>query len=422
VSDLLGLSARIIDDGSDEPVNRLTLEVSEVADGVAVVESFSHVVALDTNDGLLLFDTSLEALAGAVLTSLRSWSDAAVDTIVYTHGHADHVGGAGAVVAEAENSARRRPRIVGHSAVEARFDRYDMTRGWNESVNARQFSGGRRGRGKGLTFPQHWIRPNVTYESSMTLEVGGLQVVLHHDRGETDDHTWAWIPSLHAVACGDLVIWMFPNAGNPQKVQRYPLEWARALRRMAALEPELLLPAHGLPVAGRDRIGRVLGETALALESLVDQTLDLMNGGADLDEIIATVKVPDELADRPYLRPAYDEPEFVVRNIWRLYGGWWDGNPAHLKPARDAELATEISRMVGGSHSLADRAVTLAEQGQLRLACHLVEMAAKADPVDRRVHELRAVVYRRRREEERSLMAKGIFGAAAEESEARAES
>ena len=38
------------------------------------------------------------------------------------------------------------------------------------------------------------------------------------------------------VLCtGDLFIWASPNAGNPQKVQRFPLEWAEALRRMLAL-------------------------------------------------------------------------------------------------------------------------------------------------------------------------------------------
>ena len=34
---------------------------------------------------------------------------------------------------------------------------------------------------------------------------------------------------------GDLFIWVFPNAGNPQKVQRYPDDWAVALRKMAVL-------------------------------------------------------------------------------------------------------------------------------------------------------------------------------------------
>ena len=51
------------------------------------------------------------------------------------------------------------------------------------------------------------------------------------------------------------------------------------------------------------------------------------------------MKPPAHLLERPYLRPVYDEPEFVVRNVYRLYGGWWDGNPANLKPARDAEVS-----------------------------------------------------------------------------------
>ena len=29
----------------------------------------------------------------------------------------------------------------------------------------------------------------------------------------------------------------------------------------------------------------------------------------------------------------------IVRNIWRLYGGWYDGNPARLKPAPDEALS-----------------------------------------------------------------------------------
>ena len=47
MADLLSLSSRVIDSGVvDEPVNRVTNELSEVADGLAVVESFSHSVVL----------------------------------------------------------------------------------------------------------------------------------------------------------------------------------------------------------------------------------------------------------------------------------------------------------------------------------------------------------------------------------------
>ena len=142
-----------------------------------------------------------------------------------------------------------------------------------------------------------------------------------------------WLADRKVLCCGDLFIWASPNAGNPQKVQRYPLEWAQALRRMMALEPEFLLPGHGVPVIGADRVAQALSDTAELLESLVSQTLDVMNGGGRLDEAIHTVTVPASLADRPYLQPVYDEPEFIVRTVWRLYGGWWDGNPATLKPA-----------------------------------------------------------------------------------------
>ena len=152
-------------------------------------------------------------------------------------------------------------------------------------------------------FPRNWIQPTVTYGDRLQLKVGELDLELRHGLGETDDHTWAWIPQHKAVCVGDFVIWAFPNAGNPQKVQRYPLEWARALREMQALEPELLLPAHGLPVGGRDRVHRLLDDVATALESLVEQTLRLMNEGADLDTVVHTVKVPDGLLERPYLRP-----------------------------------------------------------------------------------------------------------------------
>jgi alkyl sulfatase BDS1-like metallo-beta-lactamase superfamily hydrolase len=106
-----------------------------------------------------------------------------------------------------------------------------------------------------------------------------------------------------AICCGDLLSWVFPNAGNPQKVQRYPLEWAAALRAMSSLQPGLLLPAHGLPIAGQDRIARVLNEVASVLENLVRAVLDMMNAGSSLDEILHTVKMPDETLARPFLRP-----------------------------------------------------------------------------------------------------------------------
>jgi alkyl sulfatase BDS1-like metallo-beta-lactamase superfamily hydrolase len=204
-------------------------------------------------------------------------------------------------------------------------------------------------------------------------------------------------------------------------VQRYPKEWADALRAMSALEAEVLLPGHGVPVVGKERVRAVLEDGAALLESLVDQTLELMNAGASLDHIVNAVSSPEELVAKPYLRPIYDEPEFVVRNVWRLYGGWFDGNPAHLKPPADDRLGTEVARLAGGARVLAQRASELAAAGELRLACSLIEFAWLAEPADRSVAERRATIYEQRAAAERSTMSTGVFSWAARESTAAAE-
>jgi alkyl sulfatase BDS1-like metallo-beta-lactamase superfamily hydrolase len=423
MANLLELSSSIIDEGrtTDDvgPINRINHELSVVADGIAVVEAFSHCVLFETGDGLVAFDTSGPQGGGRVVEAIRGWRDGRFNTLVYTHGHLDHVGGCGAFMDDAEAHGHPLPRVVGHENVARRFDRYDFTSGYNMVINRRQFGQFSR-RGYSLNdgdrfLPETAARPDVTYSDRLDLTIGDLDIELRHAKGETDDHTWAWIDRYKAICAGDFFIWCFPNAGNPQKVQRYPVEWAAAMREMADQGAELFLPAHGLPIEGRERIRGVLNDVAGALEFLVKNTIDAMNEGARLNEIVHEVKVDPAVLARPYLQPIYDEPEFIVRNIWRMYGGWYDGNPAHLKPAEDSALARELAELAGGADKLAERGLALVGDDP-RLACHLVEMAVQAEPDDKQLHAMRADVYQYRRSLESSLMAKGIFGAAANES------
>ena len=186
---------------------------------------------------------------------------------------------------------------------------------------------------------------------------------------------------------------------------------------MASRDVELFVPAHGLPIAGQDRIRHCLDTVAGTLETLVEQVLDGMNSGARLDEIVHEVSVPEETLALPYLRPMYDEPEFVIRNIWRLYGGWWDANPARLKPPSDAAIGAEVAALAGGVDALVARAVELSAAGDHRLACQLIEFAVGAEPESHAAHEARIAVYTARRAVETSLMAKGIYRSATADSE-----
>ena len=435
------LSTRVIDSGVvDERLNRVDGDIWELTDKVAIVESFSHCVTVNTGDGLMCFDASGAQSGTKVVEAIRTWSSAPISHLVYTHGHLDHVGGSGAFLADSTSRGTRRPTVVSHEAVLPRFERYNDMSDFNNLINRRQFGGIRADQGLGVGggagelappasgtaggaaisrfLPENALAPDQTFRESLSMTVGNLAVEMHHDRGETDDHLWAWFPERKWIVTGDFIIWNFPNAGNPQKVQRYAAEWARALRRMVAMGPELLLPAHGLPIVGKERIAMVLGDIASALESLVTQVIQMMNDGATLDTIVHSVKVPDAVLAKPYMRPLYDEPEFVVRGIWRMYGGWWDGAASRLKPSPDAVLGAEIASLAGGADVLMARAKGLAEDGDMRLACHLADFAGWAAPDDAAVHARRAELYELRRKQELSLMSKGIFRAAARESEA----
>jgi len=371
-----------------------------------------NVTALKTREGLVVFDTGGVGSAQLIYDTLRAWEQSPIHTVIFTHGHGDHVRGAPLFEAEAKKRGEPPIRFVGHARMPQRFDRYTLTADFVARVNARQFGQPVR------KAPPDWRYPDLTYEDRLTLEIGGLTFELHHGLGETDDHTWTFIPQRKLLVSGDFVIWAAPNAGNPQKVQRYSNTWAKALRDMAACGAEVLVPGHGPAVFGADRVAQILADAAEFLETIHNQTVALMNEGKSLDEIVQAVKVAQELLSRPYLQPTYDDPEFLIRNIWRLYGGWWNGDPADLKPAPAAALARELAALAGGAGRLAARASELARSGDLRLAGHLAEFAVQADPANEQAHRVRMEVNRLRVAGERTTMAKGIFGAAARESHA----
>ena len=398
---------------SHHPVGGGQADLVEAADGVGFWHGFSNATAVDVGSGLLLVDTGDPILGSVLHERVRAWRpDLRLDTAVYSHGHIDHVFGVGPFDAEAKDRGWQRPVVVANEALPARFDRYRLTAGYNGVINRRQFGV------DNLQWPTEYRYPDETYRGVRVLELGDERVELHAARGETDDHTWTWLPSRKVLCCGDLFIWASPNAGNPQKVQRYAVEWVSALREMAALDAEVLLPGHGVPVVGAHRVRQALTDTAAYLQSLHDQTIALMNEGARLDEILHTVRPPAELADRPYLQPVYDEPEFVVRNVWRLYGGWWDGNPATLKPAPERDVAAAVVDLAGADAVArrVDELLRVADEAALRLAGHLAEWLVQADPESAEAKAVRHRVFTARVEQERSTMSKGVFGWAARES------
>ena len=386
----------------------------EIAPGLLTLISVASVNAVDTGDGLVMLDTGGAFDTDHVYEHVRGWRPTApLRAAVYSHHHIDHIFGTARFEAEAAERGWAQPTVYGHEEMPEHFRRYERTNGWNTAINQRQFGLPLQG----FRWPDRFRYPDVTYRDQLTFRHGDVTFQLRHARGETDDATWTWIPERRILHPGDLFIWAVPNAGNPQKVQRFVSDWAVALREMAACEPEILLSGHGLPIFGTDRIVRALTDTAELLESIEAQTLALMNRGVTLDRVIHAVEVPEHLRELPYLRPVYDHPQFIVRNVWRRYGGWYDGEADNLLPAPRQQQAAVWVELAGGLGPVLARARGLADEDDLRLACHLVEYAVLAEPASAEAHEARRAVYAARAAQQESSMARNILSHAALASE-----
>jgi len=386
-----------------------TGESEEIADGVMFYRWFANVSAIKTAEGLVLIDTGAHFNQKNTLELVRRYSRDRINTAIYTHGHVDHACGTPALMAEAQANRVARPRVVGHRAVAARFDRYKRTAGYNSVVNSRQFS-------RPSQWPTDYVYPDTYFDHQLAVVAGNHKFECHHARGETDDHCWTYLPQTKVLFTGDLIIWAVPNAGNPQKAQRYAREWAEALRTMSRLGAVVLIPGHGYPVFGAARVRQVLNDTAEYLESLYQQTLAMMNEGASLDEVLHHVAPLEKFADKPYLQDVYDEPQFIVRNIWRLEGGWHDGVASNLKPAPRGAQAREIAELAGGVDRLVARALEKLAQRDLPIASHLIDWAIAAAPEDRAAHEARVRIYDSRAKDALSTMSHGVFRTAVIES------
>jgi alkyl sulfatase BDS1-like metallo-beta-lactamase superfamily hydrolase len=385
-----------------------------VTEGVVFFPALGNSIALVGEQGTLMVDTAQERFTPAVLRGLRAnFSQAPVQAVVYTHGHIDHVTGAAAIVREAEERGDHRPNIVAHRDLPRRFDRYRLLAAQNDHINRIQFNLPSEARPfSEATFTY----PDTTYVEGITTTVGGAVFELHHCRGETDDETWVWCPSKRVLCTGDTFVWCSPNAGNPYKVQRYAIDWARGLEEMAALKPLHLLPGHGPPMDGEERIQEALLTTAQFLRSIHDQVVAGMNEGKWLEDIIRDMDWPP--TDKPWLQPVYDHPEFIARNVYRLYGGWYDGDPANMLPAHSEEIAAMLIGATGAAPIL-ERARKLRDDGELQLACHMVDFVRKGEPENREAWELWRELFTARAATEQSLMARGAFFAAIREAEAR---
>ncbi len=347
-----------------------------------MIEGATSLTIVDTSEGT--------AAARNVLAEFRKLSDKPVGRIIYTHGHRDHICGA-SVFAEGRDIpviastgfksdlvGQDRTAIAPNKALGERTQaQFGIGLSPQERISLGCGPGDRPMEGLGAGF----LPPTKLIEQDCDLDLDGVRARLIMAPGETADHMAVWLEDAGILFPGDNWYHAFPNLyairGTPY---RDFAVWADSLEMLEGLNADVLAPGHTLPVFGRDKVREVLGTTRAAIRHVMRHTADAMDQGLSLDDIAASVQLPEDIADKPWLgefygKAAWSSKAFAVGTL-----GWYDGNPTHLGGLSSADRATRMAELAGGAEALMAAARTARDlQWRLELCDHLIALGEPAE-------------------------------------------
>ena len=362
-----------------------------------LIEGGASCILVDTMNGL---DS-----AKTVAAEFRRITDKPIETVVYTHFHADHVSGAAAFVRE-EDVAAGAVEIVGQEGL---IDHVLRDVGLIAPILGRralyQFGmrlpvGEEGTMGAGLGPPQRpgprgFIAPTRTFGASFAGETGGVAYEIHLIPSETEDQCAVWLPAEKALLSADAVYESFPNVYALRGTRfRNPAVWAEGIDRLRGFGAEILIPHHGRPVEGKAEIDALLSDYRDAIQYLHDQTLRYMNKGCTPEEIAEIVVMPERLRGHPWLGEYYGSYKHSIPAIYAGYLGWFQGDPAALDPPPRPERARRYVAAMGGREAVLEAAARALEDGDAQWAAELATWPIRADREDAGARALKAAALR----------------------------
>ena len=346
------------------------------------VPNMANTCVIDTKEGLVIFDLPIRQSAQKTFDKVRSITNKAVKYIIYSHGHFDHAFGYGPFIEEVRKKGWDMPEVIAHENCIRRFEKYDILGKYHDWINKQQFASV-SGRGRSsVVSASETLDPTIILrgnESSYSFKLGGVNFELYHDKGETEDSIWLWVPEKKTICTGDLIVSSFPNIGNPFKVQRYPKDWAIAMERMREKDAEYLVPGHGRLIESKEKVKDVLSITAEVMHFVHDEVVKRLNEGKWFEQIYYEMLeiYPEKFKNHKILRGIYGCYRFAIHATYRLYHGWYDsGNSTDLFPSRTDDIAREILNLNSDSVYL-EHANKLYSEGKLQLALHILDIIIK---------------------------------------------
>lgn len=360
----------------------------------AIGFGIANSIMIEGDKGNIIIDASDSVFEAEKIYSLFSQKNSnPIKAIIYTHNHGDHTFGTAFYV----NNQDEKPQIIAHEDTDYYVQRimgilnpiitersnrmFGTLLSDEDLINV--------GIGPSLSVaksPTGYIKPNVTFKDYLELDIAGIKIELFHAPGETNDQLFVWLPEHKALLPGDNVYKTFPNLYTIRgTTHRDVVGWVNSIDHMKNFDAEYLFPSHTKPIIGKENIEEILTIYRDAIQYIHDQTIRLMNEGLYPDQIAELIKLPEHIANSPYLYEFYGTVRWSVKSIFNGYLGWFSGNPSELDPLSRKERAIRMSKLAGGDKALLEQLYSAVEnedmQWALELSDHLITLDYFIDDV-----------------------------------------
>jgi glyoxylase-like metal-dependent hydrolase (beta-lactamase superfamily II) len=244
----------------------------------------SNASFLVTEEGVLVVDTRQHVRDGEDLVArIRAITDKPIKWVVITHFHADHYLGnpafkaAGATIVAQRETAALMERM--HKKEISRRGKFFASRGYDPK-------------------DVRLVMPDVTFDEAMTIRLGGREIrLLYLGAGQNPGDAFVVFPHARTVHTpGAFARRSWANTVFTPSVE----EWIGVLRKVAAMDAEIILPGHG-DVANRadlQEFERFLAEQYAAVKAAVEK-------GMSADEAVKALPFEQYRDWRNYPRRAH---------------------------------------------------------------------------------------------------------------------
>jgi alkyl sulfatase BDS1-like metallo-beta-lactamase superfamily hydrolase len=363
-----------------QPENALIVKEGEgrqdavaLGDGIYMSRGISNSYLVTTSDGDVLINTGMHFEAPEIKRRFAAVSANSIRVIVFTQGHADHVGGWSQFDAPGIETI-------------AQADHADVREYWR---GLQPFMTARTAKlwSRDLPDADRSIQPpepvvTTTFLDSHAFELAGRRFELYSTPGgETTDSLVVWLPEERTVFTGNLTGPLFghiPNLYTPRGDKiRSAIAYLHSVDRVIALEPEVLITGHGEPIIGTEGIRRRLTQMRDATQYIRDRTFEGMNGGTDLWTLMGQVQLPPDL-DIPQ---GHGKVPWLVRAIWEEHAGWFRyESTTELYDVPPQAIWPELLELAGGTEPLIARGRAHLDGGRPLHALQFVDIVLAQEP------------------------------------------